>query len=269
MIRCFSTLGCPELSLDEVLALASRHQVAAVELRALGGTTELPKYLTQHYGTPEALAEKIRASPVKIAGLNAGLRLVDNTAADREALLEFAPWADALGARLRVFDGGRTGDDGELARAIETVRWWQETRRARGWKCDLMVETHDSLFTSAALQRFLAAVPGTAILWDSHHTWKKGGEDPLATWRALRDVPGGVVHIHIKDSISVPSARHPFTYVLPGAGEFPLRELLGELRAGDSSMGFSGPVSLEWEKMWHPYLPPIGEALVAAQANGW
>lgn len=125
-----------------------------------------------------------------------------------------------------------------------------------------MVETHDSLFTAAAIRRFLAAAPGTGILWDSHHTWKKGGEDPVLTWRAIRE---SVVHVHVKDSVSAPSARHPFTYVRPGEGEFPMAPLVAALRMD----GFAGPVSLEWELMWHPYLAPLDEALASARARAW
>jgi sugar phosphate isomerase/epimerase len=132
----------------------------------------------------------------------------------------------------------------------------------RGWRVDVMIETHDALTTAAAIRRLLAVVPDAAILWDSHHTWKKGGEDPVVTWRAIR---GHVVHVHVKDSVSVPSARHPFSYVSPGEGEFPMTPLMAELRAAN----FPGPVSLEWERMWHPYLPPLDEALTVAAARGW
>ena len=124
-----------------------------------------------------------------------------------------------------------------------------------------MIETHDSLFTAEAIGRFLARVPDAALLWDSHHTWKRGGESPSTTWGAIK---GNVVHVHVKDSVSRPSARHSFTYVLPGTGEFPAAVLFAELRGG----GFRGPVSLEWEKLWHPYLPPLSDALTAA-ALGW
>jgi hypothetical protein len=41
--------------------------------------------------------------------------------------------------------------------------------------------------------------------------------------------------------------------------------LVAELKAAE----FSGPVSLEWERMWHPYLPPLDEALAVAAARGW
>ncbi len=263
LCRCFSSLGCPELTLPEVLALAERHAVAAVELRALAGSVELADYFAREYGTPEGLAARLRGSPVRIAALNASLRLVGSTAAERDQLEAFAPWADAVGARwLRVFDGGHAGDASELRAAAETIRWWRMRRQARGWQADIMVETHDSLFTAAAIRQFRASVPDVAILWDAHHTWKKGDEDPVDTWSAIRD---GVVHVHVKDSVSRPSARHAWTYVLPGEGEFPAAALLARLSAD----GFGGAVSLEWERMWHPYLPPLDDALRVAGERGW
>lgn len=262
--RCFSSLGCPELSLDATLALAARHDVPLVELRALDGTVDLPAYFTAQFGSPERLAARLRGSPVRIAAFNASLRLVGTTEAEREQLVALGPWAEAAGVRwLRVFDGGKWADTAEFIEAAETVRWWRALRRARGWTTDIMVETHDSLFTAEAIGRFVeAVVPEVAVLWDAHHTWRKGREDPVTTWQAIR---AHVVHVHVKDSIDVPSARHPFTYVLPGDGGFPVAPLLAALRAD----AFAGPVSLEWERMWHPYLPPLDEALTVAATRNW
>ena len=264
LVRCFSTLGCPDLSLEETLALAAKHRIDAVELRALGGTVELPAYLQARYGSPEALARQVKAQPVRIASFDTSWHLSGWPADERDAFLAFVPWAEALGVPwLRVFDGKASLEQpAAVAEAAESVRWWREVRRERGYRADVMVETHDSLFTAAAIQQFQAAAPGSAILWDSHHTWKKGGEDPVVTWRAIR---GGVAHVHVKDSVAVASARHPFTYVLPGDGGFPIAALLAALRAD----GFNGAISLEWEKMWHPYLPPLDTALATAAARGW
>lgn len=264
MLRCFSTLGCPELSLDETLALAHQHAIGAIEIRALGGTADLPKYFAENFGTPAQLAERMRGESVRVLALGTSLHLAGGAAGEREAMLAFAPWAGALGVKwLRVFDGkGGADEPAAIAEAAATVHWWRGVRRARGIAADIMVETHDRFFTADAINRFVAAAPGTAILWDSHHTWKKGGEDPVKTWRGIRP---HVVHVHVKDSVPVPSARHPFTYVLPGDGGFPIAPLLAALRADE----FRGGVSLEWEKMWHPYLPPLDEALATAAARSW
>jgi sugar phosphate isomerase/epimerase len=263
MLRACSSLGCPDFTLDQVLALAAKHRLGGVELRALGGTVELPAYFIQHFGTPATLAERVQASGVRVVAFDASLHLVGAKPGEREQLVAFGRWAEALGVRwIRVFDGGSQADAAEIAEAVRTIRWWEDLRREREWQVNIMVETHDSLFTAGAIQRLIEAAPGTAILWDAHHTWRKGGEEPLETWRVIRP---HVVHVHVKDSIGEPSAKHPFTYVLPGAGEFPIAPLLATLRAAQ----FTGPVSLEWEKLWHPYLGSLDEALTAASARGW
>jgi sugar phosphate isomerase/epimerase len=260
--RAFSTLGCPDFTIEQTFALAERHGIEAVELRALGGSLDLPAYLENRYGTPAALAEKLRGRRVRILGLGTSLNATDASAAKRQKFLEHVPWAEALGVRwLRIFDGDDQTTAEEFAQAADTMRWWRERRAAAGWRVDVVVETHGAATTTGAIQRFLAAAPGTPILWDTHHTWKKGGEDPLTTWRAIR---ASVVHVHVKDSSDVPSARHPYTFVLPGEGEFPMAPLMATLRAE-----YDGAISLEWEKFWQPDLPSLDEALGLATARAW
>ena len=121
-----------------------------------------------------------------------------------------------------------------------------------------MVETHDclrSMDNLRALQAALGERPAK-ILWDSHHTWKRGSDDALETWEALRPY---VEHVHFKDSIALPASRGDFFYVPPGAGEFPLSSLFERLRRD----GFSGPVSFEWERQWHPTLTALEEVIPA------
>ncbi|MET0263923.1 MAG: TIM barrel protein, partial [Rariglobus sp.] len=258
-------LGCVELTLDEIFALASRHQIDAVELRGVGGSLDVPDWLAKTYGSPEAFADHARRSPIRIAALDTSFRLIDNTPADREALLQFIPWAEALGIpRLRVFDGGgKTLPPEDLQRALDTLAWWNDLRRQKGLSTDLMIETHDALITTPAMLSFLAAAPaGTGLLWDSHHTWKQGGELPTDTWQAIQK---HVVHIHVKDSASIPSGRNAYTYKPPGQGEFPIAPLIAALQQS----AYKGPVSLEWERHWHPTIAPLEEALASATDHRW
>jgi sugar phosphate isomerase/epimerase len=260
--RTFSSLGCPELDLEQTLALAARHRLPGVELRALGGTIDLPAHLAAAYGNPAACAARLQCQPVKILSLDTSLKLAENTPEQRADFLKFLPWADALGVpRLRVFDGGHDASAATHRAMAETVAWWRGLRAENRWSTDLMVETHDALSTSASILGFLALAPGTGILWDTHHTWKTGGEDPVATWRAIRP---HVVHLHVKDSVSLPSGRHSFSYRLPGDGEFPMAPLRAVL-----DREYTGPMSLEWERLWHPELAPLDDALTAATRRGW
>jgi sugar phosphate isomerase/epimerase len=259
---CFSTLGCAEFDWPRVAALAARHGMPQVELRALADRMDLPAYLREQYGTPERFAAVVEQAGLSVPVLDTSLNLFGADAAARAALLEFGPWADALGARwLRVFDGGRLAEDAPasaFAPMLETVAWWRAERERHGWKADLAVETHDCLFTGTAIRRFQALLPRpVGILWDAWHTWFRGGERPADTWRAIgREV----VHLHIKDGVRRTGEQPAFRYVFLGKGEYPFNELAEALRSG----GYSGAVSLEWERKWHPTLEPLEEVLAAA-----
>jgi sugar phosphate isomerase/epimerase len=245
IVPCFSTLGCGELGLEEVLALAVRRKFPAVELRTLAGRNELPKYLESSFGTPERLADFMRAYPVRIASLDSSCRMIGTTAEERDELRSLAPWAVAVGApAIRVFDGGESGNDGEIASAQLLFDWWADLDLAP----QLTIETHDALAHPDALQRFVHHYPGVSILWDTHHTWKEGNEGPGVTWARLG---GKCRHLHVKDSTAFGR------YVPPGQGKFPFLELWAALRADQ----FDGFVSLEWERHWFPDLPPIEIAL--------
>jgi len=259
----FSTLGCAEFELDEALGLAANHGIDAIEIRALGGTVDLVGYFTERFGSPAGLAKALEASPVSVCAFNTSLRLVGATAQAKEEFLRYLPWAEAAGVRsLRVFDGGETADRGELAEALATLQWWRETAEREGFHAAMVIETHDFLALPDAIPRFLEIAPDCALIWDTHHTWRKGGQDPVETWRQVRR---NTQHLHIKDSVSRPGPRLPYSYVLPGTGEFPMAALRSALDAD----GYAGIMSLEWERLWHQDLPPLDLALQAARQGGW
>lgn len=263
----FSSLGCPELTLPETIELALSKGLHRLELRTLEDRVDLPAYFRETFGAPEQLRSYLDEKGVKVVALDASLKLVGNKPEDRAALLEFVEWAEALETPwLRVFDGGTFAPNlspEDLQAATETIAWWRGEKAKGGWKTDIMAETHDCLTATTAIKTLQSNLEEPlAILWDTHHTWKKGGEDPAATWPEIRE---SVVHVHVKDSVSEPSARHPFTYVPLGDGEFKLEDTLKMLAAAD----FDGVVSIEWERKWHPYLDPMESALDRARDLGW
>ena len=68
---------------------------------------------------------------------------------------------------------------------------------------------------------------------------------------------GHVVDVHVKDSRLESDGKLVAT--VPGEGDLPVGELLDLLEKAD----YTGPVTLEYEKLWHPYLPELRVALEA------
>ncbi|CAH1688194.1 Sugar phosphate isomerase/epimerase [Hyphomicrobiales bacterium] len=256
-VTAFSSLGCPELEIDAAAALARRCGIGMIELRALGGGIDLPAYFSARFATFGRLRAAAAEFGVPVAALGTSLRLIGNSESDRVDFLRYIPWAQALGAPyLRVFDGGLAGDQDELELAGDTLAWWHAESAALDPPVDIIVETHDSLARPAALEAFVARYPRCKLLWDTHHTWRKSGESPSRTWERMGEA---VVHMHVKDSVAAPGTRHGYRYVPLGEGEFPLSDLRGVLQHSR----FSGVVSLEWERLWHPALSPLETVLPA------
>ncbi|WP_226951297.1 sugar phosphate isomerase/epimerase family protein [Rhizobium terrae] len=240
--------------MHEVADLAERHGIEAVELRALSATLDLPTALAAEFGEPSGLATFLSRQKVRVAALNTSIRLFE--AADLSGIEPFISWAEAAGAGyLRVFDGGNRLSEADLEQAADMLDAWQAMRRSRRLNVDLMIETHDALADFDQLVAFVERVPTARILWDTHHTWARG-TDIEALWRRIA---GNVVHLHVKDSAPDGSGRR--RYVLPGQGDFPIARLVSLLRSNACRL----PISLEWERHWHPELPPLEDALRAAR----
>ncbi len=262
----FSSMGAPEMDLEQLTRLAARLECPHLELRTLEGTIDIASVLDRRYPDPEDARKAVEAEGVGIVCMNSSFKLTEADEPARTSLEGYARWADHLGARyIRIFGGGKwnepVGEDRwKLAR--ENLEWWKKEKAARGWKAEIIVETHDAFSgTKECLELFDKLGTPLPLLWDTHHTWKLAGESPGDSWNQLRE---HIRHVHIKDSVSKPSDRHPYTYVALGSGEFPLRETL---RILDES-GYEGVVSVEWEKLWHPYLAPMETALTQAREAG-
>jgi len=262
-----STLGCAELSLRQICELLREFDIRELEIRAMDQRIDLPRWATDTGWPPYRATALLAKHDIQFRVAGSSFRLVSNDDASRVEFLAFCQWADSWGARyIRVFGGGTWGQaltEADYDRAVRTIAWWRRKKRERGWRVEMLLETHDGFSASGPCRNLLARLRHPiGIIWDSHHTWRLGGESPRESWSQLS---GWIRHVHVKDSIAKPSARHPFTYVLPGDGEMPLEEIADVL----GEQHFTGTVSLEWERLWHPYLPPLREALTRLHARPW
>jgi sugar phosphate isomerase/epimerase len=262
-----STLGCPELSLPQICEVLAQFGLHQLEMRAVEGRLDLPQWASDSGWRPDRATALLAQHEIQFRVADSSFKLVGHDEKNRAELQQFSAWADSWGARyVRVFGGSTWGQaltEADYDQAAQAVAWWQQERMQRGWRIELLLETHDAFSASGPCRNLLARLrQPIGLIWDSHHTWRLGGESPRESWSQLSQ---WIRHVHVKDSIAKPSARHPYTYVLPGDGEMPLQEVIGILR----EHRFSGTVSLEWERLWHPYLPPLQEALTRLQAQPW
>ncbi len=103
-----------------------------------------------------------------------------------------------------------------------------------------------------------------ALLWDAHHTFVAGKEQPEDTVRQLGRY---IRHTHLKDSVPAGPDGTDRRYVLTGTGDVPVRRQVEAL----AHSGYRGFYSFEWEKRWHPEIeePEVAFAQFATVAAGY
>jgi sugar phosphate isomerase/epimerase len=247
----YSTIGAADLTFADAGTLAAKYSLSFLELRSLEGTMDLPSYFDRISYTLNA------EIPIRV--LSTSLRLLNYQEGDDETLIRYAETAKKLNAPyLRIFGGGEWGmdlDDSDFARAANVFDRWKHILESRESRAELLLETHSAFSSSSSVQRLMdAANCHIGILWDSHHTWRLANEPLEQTWDCLGP---SIKHIHYKDSLGDSQNSNGFHYVLPGAGDFPFKDLFSLLEDANYSAG----VSLEWEKLWHPELGSIEDAI--------
>ena len=246
----FSTLGCPAWDWLKVLDFASQNGFASVELRGLQGTMDLPS-------RPEFSADQIAQSKKNVAARGLHISCVSSSASmhdtdpqKHEAQLadarRFIDLASALGVPyVRVFGNNIVGPrDQAIQRVAKSLH--QLGDYANPKDVTVLIESHGDFTDSPTLRTVLeqADSPHVALLWDAHHTYVSGKEDPAFTVAQLGKF---IRHTHLKDSRKEGNDVH---YVLTGRGDVPVKRQVQVL----AETGYKGYFSFEWEKVWHPDL---------------
>ncbi|HEY3079411.1 MAG TPA: sugar phosphate isomerase/epimerase family protein [Chloroflexota bacterium] len=242
----FSTLGCPGWTIEQAGDAARRHGYAGVEIRLLDGEI-IPADLD---ASGRARVKRALAGlGIPSVGTSCRFTSLDpaERAASRAAAERYLGLAADLGAEtIRVFGGNVAPGDtldlavGRIAESLNELALAAERAGVR-----IALETHDAMSAGRTVADALAAVPSPWVgaLWDSHHPYRMG-ETAEQTYRLLE---GRILSTHVKDA----RRQGEGWQLLPmGEGEVPVREMLAALHGH----GWSGWVSVEWEKKWHPEL---------------
>ena len=244
----FSTLGCPGWEWKKVLDYAQGNGFAAIELRGIMGQMDLP---SRPEFSPSQIAESKRQVAdhgLKISDLGCSSEMHVQEPTERAKQLadarRFIDLASALEVPyVRVFGNQIRGPREEvLARVVDGLHQLGEYGGPKG--VTVILESHGEFVDSPTLKEVLTRTDSNyvALLWDAHHTFVEGHEEPEYT---VAQLGRWIRHTHLKDSVQTGKERQ---YVLPGSGTVPMERQVMALRR----MGYKGYYCFEWEKVWHP-----------------
>lgn len=243
----FSTLACPAWSIEQVVDNAANLGYAGIELRLLDGEVIDPVRDAEKVKQAVALS---RSRGVEVCALDTSCRFNVRDPQERaKHLADLENWIrlsqEVRVPILRVFGGKSDGSE------EEAVTWFSESLKQIAPQAEkaaavIVIETHDAFSSSHLVARVLELVnsPNVAALWDSHHPYRVGE----SASEVLQALDGHIAHVHVKDARRDAEDSSKWHLVLIGEGEVPVREQLELLK----QHGYTGFVSVEWEKRWHP-----------------
>lgn len=254
---CFSTLGCTERSLCEVIALANKYRIKNLEIRGLSGVLDnagIPYFADTEIEKTKALLSD-NGIKVQVVGASASFdtrekhasALAEGMTAVRVAASLGAPYVRVFGNRIRgdMLDVCENVSDGISALCDS----------ASDLGVTVLLEVHGDFNreeTLAPILDKLSSVQNFGLIWDIAHSHTVYGENFARFYEFIRP---HIRHVHVKDSgICDDGKRH---LLLPGDGDIPIKDIIARMEAD----GYGGCYSLEWEKHWHKELMPIEDAL--------
>jgi sugar phosphate isomerase/epimerase len=250
MKLAFSTLGCPNWQLGQIVETAERLGYDGVELRAVGGSLDL-------LGRPEFSPSNLSTSRSQFEDRNLEVCCVDTSCTFHspdqkerttqvDLALKHADLAVELRAPLiRIFpDKIQPGSmrNGTRDYIVESLRQLVERLPE---EITAALETHGDFARTETATEIVTLVnhPQVRLIWDVANSLAAG--DSIED--AGQTVQPFLSHIHLRDARPVSTSEH-WLPVLAGRGNVSFAETLIAIER----LNYDGYVSFEWEKYWHP-----------------
>ncbi|HLY26490.1 MAG TPA: sugar phosphate isomerase/epimerase family protein [Aggregatilineales bacterium] len=244
MKLAYSTLACPNWSLEQIIDAAQRNGYEGLEFRLLNGDI-LPADLDN--ATRNRVKAQCVAAGLKIICVDTSIKIAsqdtDGRAAQIRDGIAYLEMAAEWGAPfIRVFGGTPEGTSKADALEVSIECLTALAEHGKDLDVRVLLETHDAFSSSGAVMDVLNQVPNAGALWDTLHPYRVG-EQPAETAACLAE---RCYHVHVKDGRRNGSDK--WDLVLLGEGDVPVPGILMTLK----SRGYDGWLSVEWEKKWHP-----------------
>jgi sugar phosphate isomerase/epimerase len=246
----FSTLGCPNWDLKQVVQAAREYSYDAIELRAISGELDLINRPEFQRAEIESTRGWLADQGLEFCCVDTSCRFDSPDASERrtniDVAVRYTELAAALNAPLiRIFpDKIQRGTTREETRDNIASCLLEVAHRSSG-NVRIALETHGDFargHMAAEIIR-LAGHPRVVLIWDVANSMAAGD----AITAAALEVAPFLAHVHLRDARPVDGQEH-WLPVLAGCGEVSFQETVAALRG----LQYAGFVSFEWEKYWHP-----------------
>jgi sugar phosphate isomerase/epimerase len=250
----FTTLGCPDWTLEQIATNGKAYGYDGIELRT---------HKDGNHFSPDASPDE--AKRVGQLFRDAGIPVVSvmgyctfayadqaEVAKNQELMHKLLAIAEAMGARyVRTF-AGKIPEGLDRDAATETVGNALKplAEEAAKRKVTIGLETHDDWCAGNRVLRVAKIIgnrKGFGIVYDIHNAFHSGIESWSVTYQKVKD---HICYCHLKDGYTGLDGKNH--YVLVGAGDLPVAKILQRFKRD----GFDSFFSFEWEKKWHPELEP-------------
>lgn len=256
----FSTLGCPEWTLEQILKYGRDFGFQGVEIRGIAGrmnADEIPEFLPENQ--KETLGH-FAAYGLEISDFASSVQFHDLS--KRQAMEK--EWKDCIRLcaaagipAIRVF-GNEVAQADTVEEEVKIIAEGIQAMcdDAKGLPVSIWLEVHGTVNTAPRIEKIAEKVnsPQFGIIWDVAHSDDPYRDDFLSFYHPIRSL---IRHVHLKDHRRLPDGGKQLCQV--GEGDLPLIAIIEQLEKD----GYQGYYSLEWEKKWHPNLADASEAFPA------
>ena len=257
MKLAFSTLGCPDWTVEQAIKAAVNYGFQGIELRGIDGELDILKlhdFSNDHIGRTRALFENAGIDVVCIdSSASFSWREPAKISDNIKEAMDYISLAEKLGAPfVRVF-GDRISEGvifADAARQLaDCLIRIGDFAREKG--VTVALETHGSYLTGKEISEVMEMTQhqSVGVIWDVSNSFWTG--EPIED--TAKHIAPYLKHVHIKDSVW-DGNEAKLTFI--GEGDVPNVKVLKIL----TGQGYSGYLSYEWEKRWQPDLPEPEEA---------
>lgn len=248
----FSTLGCPDWSLNQIVEFAAKHGFKGIEVRGILRQMDLPQCKEFSKQNIAASLRMLKDNELEFVNLGSSATMHFTEGNERKKNLDEGKRYIDLAQELkcpyiRVFPNNFPKDqDRDKTMDLIANGLLELGNHAKGSDVIVLIESHGDLVYIEDLEKVLKTSEHehVALVWDMVNMWSITKESPTMAYEKLKKY---IRHTHIKNA---KLSNDKITYTRLAQGDVPIFEAIDALSKG----GYKGYYSFEWEKLWHPEL---------------